>query len=257
MEIDKTTLNDLSIFNHEEELSVFSKLNFTKTVGGKERLRKVFNNSLPNIEAILEVQKIVQLIIDKIEDWPDSIGNGSILMIHKFYEAVIDQPPPNPSVLSTKYYQFFHRADYSLVKYSVGHSFNFIKGMHQLIAVFLKEDTPKKLKTILETIQSKLEKRSLQIVTKREIKEDLSPTEILALGYYLRYHYKHDLFELIEYYFQLDAWYGMAKATKELKLVFPTFKNSTAPLNNSSINMSHFLPSETFKMVFLIRCTSL
>ena len=34
METDKTTLNDLSIFNHDEEFSIFNKLNFTRTVGG-------------------------------------------------------------------------------------------------------------------------------------------------------------------------------------------------------------------------------
>lgn len=230
MEIDKTTLNDISIFNHEEELSIFSKLNYTKTVGGKLRLQKMYHQSLPNADSIIEVQKILQLIIDKIQAWPENIGNGTILMIHKFYEAVLDQPPQNPTLISTKYYQFFHRADYSLLKYSVGHCFNFIKGMHQIVDVFLTENAPQKLKSILELIQLKLQKNHLQIIRDCEKKEQLSPTEIIALGYYLRYHYKQSLLELIELYFQLDAWYGMAKATKELNLVFPVFKESTEPI---------------------------
>lgn len=41
MEIDKTTLNDLSIFNNEEEFSVFNKLNFTRTSQGKEQLKRI------------------------------------------------------------------------------------------------------------------------------------------------------------------------------------------------------------------------
>lgn len=230
MEIDKTTLNDISIFNHEEELSIFSKLNYTKTVGGKLRLQKMYHQSLPNADSIIEVQKILQLIIDKIQAWPENIGNGTILMIHKFYEAVLDQPPQNPTLISTKYYQFFHRADYSLLKYSVGHCFNFIKGMHQIVDVFLTENAPKKLKSILEIIQLKLQKNHLQIIRDYEKKEQLSPSEIIALGYYLRYHYKQTLLELIELYFQLDAWYGMAKGTKELNLIFPVFKESAEPV---------------------------
>ncbi len=46
METDKTTLNDLSIFNHEEEFSIFHKLNFTRTVGGKESLKNIFKDPL-------------------------------------------------------------------------------------------------------------------------------------------------------------------------------------------------------------------
>ena len=39
METDKTTLNDLAVFHHEEEFSIFHKLNFTRTVGGREKLK--------------------------------------------------------------------------------------------------------------------------------------------------------------------------------------------------------------------------
>ena len=39
MEIDKTTLNDLSILNIEDDFSVFNKMNFCKTAGGKHKFR--------------------------------------------------------------------------------------------------------------------------------------------------------------------------------------------------------------------------
>jgi DNA mismatch repair protein MutS len=105
METDKTTLNDLSIFNHEEEFSVFSKLNFTRTVGGREKLRQIFSKSLNDIQSINDVQKTLQLLLAKESQWPLSISNGSIMMIHKFYETSIDQPPPHPSLSSAHYYK--------------------------------------------------------------------------------------------------------------------------------------------------------
>ena len=46
MQADKTTLNDLSIFQHEEEQSVCHHLNFTKTVGGKDWLRLLLSRPL-------------------------------------------------------------------------------------------------------------------------------------------------------------------------------------------------------------------
>ena len=36
MQLDATTYNDLSIFHHEEEFSIFHKLNFTQTVQGRD-----------------------------------------------------------------------------------------------------------------------------------------------------------------------------------------------------------------------------
>ncbi len=76
METDKTTLNDLAVFQHDEEYSLFHKLDFTRTVGGREKLREIFSSSLKDIEAIQNVQKTLQLILEKKDDWPLTISNG-------------------------------------------------------------------------------------------------------------------------------------------------------------------------------------
>ena len=52
MELDKTTYYDLSIFNREEEYSLFHKLDFTTTSGGREYLRQLFSAPLKDIPAI-------------------------------------------------------------------------------------------------------------------------------------------------------------------------------------------------------------
>lgn len=233
METDRTTLNDLSIFNSEEQFSVFNKLNLTKTVGGREKLRQIFSRSLHTVDEIMDVQKTLQLILDNKEHWPTLISNGSIMMIHKFYESAIEQPPPRPSIASAQYYKFFHPADYSLIKYSTGHIFDFIKGMHQLMATFLQENTPGNLKKELESAGMLIKKSQLQIISDNAHFSGLSITEMLALSHFIRYHYKQQLFELIEIYFRLDAWYSMAMAVKEFKLVFPEFIESTEPVLKS------------------------
>ncbi|MEO5650538.1 MAG: DNA mismatch repair protein MutS [Ginsengibacter sp.] len=240
METDKTTLDDLSIFNHEDEFSVFSKLNLTRTVGGREKLRQIFSKSLDNIENINNVQKSLQLILEKQSQWPLTISNGSIMMIHKFYETSIDQPPAHPTVTAAHYYKLFHGADFSLIKYSTGHAFDFIKGMQEIISVFLNEETPENFKRLLEKAKVLVEKHQLQITHYKAKSSDLSITEMLSLAYYIRYHYKQQLFELIEIYFHLDAWYGMAMAVKEFNLVFPVFISSDEPVLKAK-NLFHIL----------------
>ena len=230
MEIDKTTLMDLSIFNAEDEFSVFEKLNLTRTTGGRDRLRKYFTHTLPNIQAIENVQNTLKLIIEQDKEWPVKISNGSIMMIHKFYETGVDSPPARPTLATAHYYRLFHRADFSLIKDAVGHAFNFLKGMQHLVSTFLTNDTPENLKVILKKAASLLDKSSLEIISKKDNSADLLTTELLSLSHFLVYHYKHQVFQLIELYYHLDAWYGMAMSVQKYDLHFPDFKHSKEPV---------------------------
>jgi DNA mismatch repair ATPase MutS len=230
METDKTTLHDLSIFNHEDEFSVFNKLNLTRTTGGREKLRQIFSKSLSDISSIENVQKTLQLILEKRDHWPLFVSNGSVLMIYKFYESSIDEPPSRPSPITTYLYKLLHGPDFSLIKYSMGHAFDFIKGMQQLIAVFLNDETPVNLKKVLQKAQVLIERHQFQVLFNKEKSEDFFNYEMLSFAYYIRYHYKQYFLELIDIYSQLDAWYGMAMAVKQFNLSFPVFISSNEPV---------------------------
>lgn len=240
METDKTTLNDLSIFNSEDEFSVFNKLNLTRTTGGREKLRYIFNHSLSDIDSIKNVQDTLKLIIRNQQQWPLSVSNGSVMMIYKFYESSIDEPPSRPSPVSAYMFKLLHGPDYSLIKYSVGHAFDFIKGMKQICTVFLQENAPLNLKKALEKASVLIERHQFQIVFEKEKAEEMSNSQMLAFAYYIRYHYKQNFFELIDIYSQLDAWYGMAMAVKEFKLAFPVFISSEEPALDAK-NLYHIL----------------
>ena len=230
METDKTTLNDLSIFNSEDDFSVFNKLNLTRTTGGREKLRYIFNHSLSDIDSIKNVHKTLQLIIRDQQQWPLLVSNGTVLMIYKFYESTIDDPPSRPTPITATAYKLLHGPDFSLIKYSVGHAFDFIKGMKQLVSVFLNGKAPLNLKRFLEKAEVLILRSQFQIVFDNEKAEDLSNTQMLSFGYYIRYHYKQNFLELIDIYSQLDAWYGMAMAVKEFNLSFPDFISSEEPV---------------------------
>ena len=242
METDKTTLIDLAIFNHEEDFSLFNKLNLTRTVGGREKLRLIFNKSLSNIEDIKNVQQTLQLMREHEDEWPVLISNGSIMMIHKFYETAIDTPPAHPTISSAHYYKLFHGPDYSLIKYSIGHAFDFIKGMQQIIAIFNTENAPVNLRIKLNKASILAGNHPLKVVAQRGKKEELTIIETLGLAHFLRYHYKQQLFELIEIYFQLDAWYGMMKANQKFQLTFPQFIDTENPILESKKLFHILLP---------------
>lgn len=230
MEIDKTTLTDLSILNVDDEFSVFNKLNFCRTVGGREKLYDNFTKPLHSIEAITGIQQTLQIILQNLEHWPPQISNGSVMMIEKFYLATIDDIPANPSPITAYGYKLFHRPDFSLVEYSVGHAFDFIKGMQLLLKLFLSEGGPAPMRNILKSAQQIIHKEQLNIIEKNNKAADLSLVQQLQLGRFLRYHFKKNMLDLLDIYFQLDAWYGMALAVKEYGLQFPVFFSSEQPL---------------------------
>jgi len=229
MEIDKTTLNDLSIFDIEEEFSVFHKINLCRTSGGKEQLFRYFNNPLNTIEAITGVQQTLQLILKNELHWPAQITNGTIMVIEKFYQSVVDEIPSRPSTLSAYVYKLLHNPDFSLVKYSAEHCFDFIKGMQSLVQLLLKEDSPAPLKKLLSAAERIIEKEQFIIIQQKGSSKELNAGELLSLAYFIRNHYKQNMLDLLDIYFQLDAWYGMAQAVKQYRLSFPEFIKTDEP----------------------------
>ena len=240
MEIDKTTLADLSIFNNEEEFSVFHKLNHTLTSNGRNMLYKCLANPLNDIELIRGIQQTLQVIIDKEQQWPMQISNGTIKVIERFYESSIDPLPETVSSFNAYSYKLLHGSDFSLVKYSTIHCFDFIKGMQLLVKLFLREDTPAPMKRILQEAQRITGKGELDIIDKNNKPSDISVPESLQLARFLRYHFKQNILQLLQLHAQLDAWYGMAVSVKKLQLVFPEFTGSAQPFIEVK-GLSHIL----------------
>ena len=230
MDIDQTTLNDLSIFNHEEEFSLFNKLNLTITTGGKLQMRHNLSTPLNSIESIQGVQQTLQHIIKHQSDWPQRISNGTIMVVERFYDATLDDIPSSPSSMSAISYKIFHGPDFSLVKYSTIHCFDFIKGMQQFVNRFLTDDAPPLLQKHLQEVKAITENAQLAIVQNHERAGDLTVGQQLQLAHFLRYRYKQNVLHLIGLYCQLDAWYGMAMAVKQYGLVFPNFIQSNKPV---------------------------
>jgi DNA mismatch repair protein MutS len=228
MQIDKTTYDDLSIFNREEEFSVFHKLNFTRTRGGRDWLMEYFNNPFSDLIHITETQKILMLILGKEDKWPSYISNGTIMVMERFYETPLDDIPLDSSLIGATIYKLFHAADYSITKYSVQHFADFIRGMNILIGLFDDEECPQLLKSLLERAKFLLSHETVQSLN--ETKSNIfSVTRVVHYGHYIRNRFKNFVLELINIYGRLDAWYSMAMATKKYQLSFPVFHDSPQP----------------------------
>ena len=229
MEIDKTTLNDLAIFDTEEAFSVFSKLNFSTTSNGRDQLKKNLTSPLGSIEAIKAIQQTLQLIISKEQQWPQQISNGTIMVIERFFEATLDPIPGQVSSIGAYSYKLLHNPDYSLAKYSAGHCIDFIKGMMQLQQLFPDDNTAQPLKKVLQDAGAIIKKGQFNYIDFNVKTSELPIPILLQLAHFLRYHFKAQFLQLLQLHAQLDAWYGMAMAVKKYHLAFPTFRDTDKP----------------------------
>lgn len=229
MDIDKTTFNDLSIFAHEEEYSIFHKLNFTRTSIGKDWLIKFFSEPFNDIKRITETHQILTRILEKEADWPVAISNGTVMVMEKFYESSVDTIPDAANIMNAFSYKLLHSPDYSLIRYSIGHFADFIRGCSDLVTIFDNNETPYSLRMYIQRAKDLMKDSIIQKLVATEKGTKFGPVQTIYYGNYLMYRFKNTSLELIKIYGRLDAWYSMAMAIKKFNLSLPVFSNNAEP----------------------------
>ena len=223
MEIDKISFSDISIFHPEEEFSIFHKLNFTRTTGGKEWLKKLFNEPHNDIKKIIGTQKIIRTFMEHIKDWPTGITNGTVLVMDKFMDYALDPVSERAGSLNNIFYKLLHSEDYAMIKYSVTHFADFYRGIKQVAELLEELELPPGIQFYTGRISKVLQEAPLQKLAETVPGQRFSSRQHLYFAYHLRGRYKTDTLELIDIFSRLDAWYSMAVAVKTYNLSFPEF----------------------------------
>lgn len=223
MQIDKLTFNDISIFHHEEEFSIFHKLNFTKTIGGKEWLRRFFSEPHHDLKRIIGTQNIIKTILLHIDEWPVEITNGTIIVIDKFLDYNLDTVPQNQNAFNSYSYKILHGHDYSMLKYSIRHFADFYRGLAKLVHHFADTELPGNLSFYMDRIRSILKEEPLKRLSESSADHEFSVKENLYYAHHVKGGLKNDTYEVIDIFSRLEAWYSMAMAVRKYNLKFPEF----------------------------------
>ena len=230
MQVDNTTLNDLSIFHKEDEHSLFQKIDHTRTIEGRLVLQQLLLHPLNNKNEILQVQEILHHIGAKLEQWPERITNGTLLVIEKFLDDNPDEIPEQPNPFKAILYKWFHPADDSMIRFSMRQLFEFIKGFEELHDFFSGIHRPQLLDTVLQQSEKILGDRRLIDLKSKENFAELSRAEVLRFGRLFHVDMIASIRKLISLYGKLDAWYAMAKANKLFSLQPPVLLETKEPV---------------------------
>ncbi len=228
MQVDKVTLADLSIFHSEEEQSVFHHLNFSQTNGGREYLRHLLGHPLGSVEAVLDTQQTIRCLMEIAHQWPMYLTNGTVMMIEKFYDSQVNKFSRYPNRVEALFYRVLSGPDFSLVRYSVEHTIDFVKGLQNIVTLLEEKKLSRELAVWISRMAMQLNKPMIQSMI-LEDKKKLTPVDVLTYGWFIRNQYKTAAFELIDIYSRLDAYLAMATACKKYNYCFPTLKQSQEP----------------------------
>ncbi len=229
MQVDKITQNDLSIFNTEEDQSIFHHINFTTTNGGREYLRLLLSNPLESSDAIIQTQKTIQHLQSIVLQWPVNPTNGTIMVLEKYYETAVDNYPAVPEYFNSWWYKFWHKDDYSFTMFSVQHTMDFVKGMQIIVDNISINNQSNHLHTIAQELTLLLDKPIIQEMIQKN-KNTLTPIEMLVYANFIKYRFKQQAIALMNIYHQLDAYMSLAKAGIKYDFCLPEFVEQTAPL---------------------------
>lgn len=229
MQIDNISFSDISIFHAEEEFSIIHKLNFTRTSGGKAWLRKFFTEPHGDLKRIMGTQKVIRNLMEHVDDWPDDISNGTLLVMDKFMDYALDPISERSNVVNGLVYKWLHSEDYSMVKYSIPHFADFFRGIRSIAKLLDGLDLPPNISIYIDRIAQVLKDEPLSLLSQTKKGDKFSIRNNLYFGFYLRTKYRTKTLELIDIFSRLDAWYSMAVAVKTYNLAFPEFVEQEQP----------------------------
>ena len=182
MQVDKITLQDIGLFDNEDHIGLASHLNFCKSNGGEIYLNQFLHHPLSVLPVIQQRQQALKAFIGSMEQMEQmKITNGTCLIIEKFFETSFKNIPVQISLPGAYWYQFWNKADYSLIKYSVEHLVLFVQNLMDFIHLFEKEENNPVIETLVQKINKLL--RHPDLVYLKEKQKISSPQQILSLGY--------------------------------------------------------------------------
>ena len=120
------------------------------------------------------------------------------MVIERYYESQIAAFANRPNAVDSLFYKLLNGPDYSLVRYTVEHTIDFVKGLYQIVSLLQDLPLSKQLSFWTSRMATLLSKPMIQEMLGEE-KKNLSPQQIITYGSFIRYHFKNQSEELVEY----------------------------------------------------------
>ena len=220
--VDKQTLNDLGIFSHKKEISVYGLFNNARTRGGAQILEEMFYNPLDNYELIRRRSALVSYFQRNSTAFPfKSIWFDAA----EFYLSDTDErtrivvnnaDKADGAALQRKLRKLiktdteFEQAESGMVSLIY-----IINTLDDFTKLMLADDEIKSVTVTLFKIREIIESEAFAPVLAAKGIEHLTMDQAALFDNLLRYDYHEQVRKMLDYIYHLDVYMSVAKVAAE------------------------------------------
>ena len=221
--IDKQTLNDLGIFSHKKEISVYALYNNARTRGGSQILEEMFYNPLDNYELIKRRSSLIGYYQRTSQTFPfkaiwfdaaefylsdtdertrivsdPELGNSEKSALHRRLKKIIKT--------DTEFEQA-ERGIISLIE--------IINTLNDFTATMVQDEEVSAVTTELHKIREIICSEKFAPVLQAKGIEHLSQDQAAFFDNLLRYENNEQVHEILNYVYHMDVYISVATTAKE------------------------------------------
>ncbi|PJJ75753.1 MutS-like protein [Thermoflavifilum aggregans] len=229
--MDIQTLYDLDIFTHDaDSSSVYEHIHrFTLTTGGKEALQRRMLHPIFDYEYVCRVQQTILFFMQRLDEWKTSFHPQEIKYIEEYFHSNITPLDPQAGWWTRAWYIMRYGADYAFIEGSIRRLGVFIRKLSDFIRMHAHHDSAETLDDLHRVCSAIYADESKGwLATARN--GDLKSNQLFYLDHFIRSVHRKEFQFILDGFYELDAWFAMAQATVEYRLVMPHIGNPGEPL---------------------------
>lgn len=226
--IDDQTLSDLSIFPRSgTRFSLFSKLDYCKTKGGKDELTRLMKLPAITLESVLERQEAIQYISQHQNRWNLTIQEADMTHLNSYLN--IDRETASRNDAPTLWYYtariwLFDKPQFYYTLSSVKLIFRLIQEINAIIQVPSTSAILEQFKSSARQIIDSIGLTQKQLDNFQQGTHNMA--DVIRMDKLLRVEKAGAIRQLQRIYYEFEALYSLAKAHQAMGLHFPAFTDT-------------------------------
>lgn len=222
--IDKQTILDLDLKEkNKEENSIFSLFNYTKTIGGRNKLDLFFNNPLSDIEFLEHRIQVLKYFQDSFSSYRFDKECFDFIEYYFNQQNIPLRFSPSISVFKAVKNILTPRNEYYVIRRGIQYLIGALNDFYSSIKNINVETAPQYIINSRSKVLEVFNNTPLKIILELKNRMTINPLEIGKLDFYFRKQYLSQVKDILEIIYEFDAYISVSLAKNKLGFSYPEY----------------------------------
>jgi DNA mismatch repair ATPase MutS len=240
--IDNQTRKELEIFETAQgKQSILNKFDFTRTRGGRLKLKEKLLEYGNSIQEIKQKQQALLHISRHPEEWEFMLHEEEIFYLEEYFYSNISpifSATRLDTLLQIARYQVLYKNEYAYIRGGTFRLFHFMEHIQKKLAQCIQQPLPVLLRQWTDSVQAVLEHKEIKQALRKATCNKLDFLSVIKYDCLFRVELKELIRSLFDLLYEMDALCAMAKSIRHYNLVIPEFIEAEDPVIHIQ-NMYH------------------